>query len=158
MRRFNAFGVHSDTVQLMYGRTAYYKYLELATYGPIHFVWESIGNGCKPVHRLYEAELTSQMFHSLLWSIWLPFESCTVDLLTYSLFYIFWISYVWTHFFCMVEHIAMAVRLYIDCTKLNLFYKCCTHWLNSFAAICILYSLCTYVRPILKDRYICIVG
>ena len=132
MHRFNPFGVHSDTVQLMYGHTAYCKYLELAIYVVIHFVWESIGNGCKPVHRLYEAELTSQMFHSLLWSIWLPFESCTVDLLTYSLFYIFWISYIWAHSFCMGENWTIAVNLHIDCTKLNLYQKGSLHWFGPF--------------------------
>ena len=35
---FNPFGGKSDPVQLIYGRTAYFKYSELALDGHIHFV------------------------------------------------------------------------------------------------------------------------
>ena len=41
MHPFNPFGDNSDPVQLMYGRTAYFKYFELAMYEPIHFEWGS---------------------------------------------------------------------------------------------------------------------
>ena len=83
MHRFNPFGGHSDPVQLMYGRTAYFKYLELAMYRPIHFVWESI----EPwLYARTSTVLISQMFYTLICSIWLPFAYSTVDVLTYSLF------------------------------------------------------------------------
>ena len=39
MHLFNPFSGISDHLQLMYGRTAYFKYFELAMYEPIHFVW-----------------------------------------------------------------------------------------------------------------------
>ena len=42
MPLFNPFGGNSDPVQLMYGRTVYYKYFELAMNEPIHFVYGSI--------------------------------------------------------------------------------------------------------------------
>ena len=42
MHDFNPFGGNSDPAQFIYGRTAYFKYFELAIYGLIHFVWGSI--------------------------------------------------------------------------------------------------------------------
>ena len=42
MHVFNPFGQNLDSVQVMYGRTSYFKYFELAMYGPIHFLWGTI--------------------------------------------------------------------------------------------------------------------
>ena len=42
MHLFNPFGGNSDPVQLLYGRTAYFKYFELAMDGPIYCVCGSI--------------------------------------------------------------------------------------------------------------------
>ena len=107
--------------------------------GPFILYRRAFSHGCTPVHRLYEFELISYMCHPLISSIWLLFASCTGDLRTYSHFIIFWISYVWAHKFCMGEHLAMAVRWYIDCTNFNLCHKCPTHWFHPFG--CFLHPL-----------------
>ena len=83
MHYFKLFGVNWDHVPLMYGRTAYFQYFELAMYGPIHFAFS---HGCSPVHRMYVFELISQMSQPLIRSVWPPFASCTVDVRTYSQF------------------------------------------------------------------------
>ena len=87
---------------------------------------------CTPVWKLYESGLWSQMFHSPFQFFCCLFGSCTVDVRTYSFFKILWISYVFHHSFCMGENLAIAVRPYIDCTNLNWYHKCPTHWFFPF--------------------------
>ena len=64
MHRFNPFGGNSDPVQLMYGRTANFKWA-------VHMYCGIAGNyGCTPVQNLYESGMTSQMFDAPFESFW----------------------------------------------------------------------------------------
>ena len=83
---FDQFGGHFHPVQLMWGRTAHFKYFELAMDGPIILYAEVLSHGCTTVHRLYEFKMILQMSHPLTWSIWPQIASCTVDVRTYSKF------------------------------------------------------------------------
>ena len=61
---FNVFGGNSNPVQLMYGRTANFKWAVQMYCG----IAENYG--CTPVQKVYESGLRSQMFHTLFQSFW----------------------------------------------------------------------------------------
>ena len=77
---FQSFGGNSDPVQLMYGRTAYFKWFA--------YMYCGIAGkyGCTPVQKLYESRMKSQMLDLPFQSLWWYFGSCTVNVRTYNLF------------------------------------------------------------------------
>ena len=114
MHYFNPFGGNWDPIQLMYGRTAYF---ELAMYGPFDFVGEAFILGCTSVYQLYEFELISQISHLLIWSLWPPFESCTVDVRTYSQFRMVCTYVLWDTWELWLYHCSETVRIGIEVTN-----------------------------------------
>ena len=146
------FGGNSDLVQGMYERTAYFKYFELAMYGPVRFVWRSI------YPRLYATTSTVLIWIDItnvpptdlitLAAICILYSWCR----TYTQFQMVGTYVLWDTWELWLYAFTETVRIGIEVTNVW-----CTLSIL-LVVIRILYNLCTDVQPISNGMYICILG